>query len=43
MKKVSIMVKENVLKLSNSKAFWETGYQNFSNHGEGKGVQTKQF
>ena len=30
------MVKVNVLKLSNSKAFWKTGFQNFFNHGEGK-------
>ena len=37
------MVKVNVLKLSNSKAFWKTGFQNFFNHGEGKGTQTKQF
>ena len=37
------MVEVNVLKLSNSKAFWKTGFQNFFNHGEGKGTQTKQF
>ena len=37
------MVKVNVLKLSNSKALWRTGFQNFLNHGDGKGTQTKQF
>ena len=37
------MVVVNVLKLSNSKALWWTEYQNFSNHGGGKCIKTKQF
>ena len=37
------MVKVNVSKLSNSKAFWNTRYQNFFNLGEGKSSKTKQF
>ena len=37
------MVKVNVFRLSNSKAFWKTGYHKFFNHGEGKCIKTKQF
>ena len=37
------MVKVKVFKQSNSKAFWKTGYQNFFNHGEGKGIQTMEL
>ena len=37
------MVKVRAFKLSNSKAFWKTRYQNFFNHGGGKGIQTKEF
>ena len=37
------MVRVKVLKLGNSKAFWKKKYQNFFNHGEDKGTQTKQF
>ena len=37
------MVEVNVLKLSNSKALWKTGFRNFFNNSEGKGTQTKQL
>ena len=37
------MVKVDILQLSHFKALWKTKYQNFFNHGEGKGIQTKQF
>ena len=37
------MVKIKVLKLSNLKTFWKKKYQNFFNHGEGKGTQTKRL
>ena len=36
-------MKVQVLKLSNFKAFWKKKYQNFFNHDEGKGIQTKRL
>ena len=37
------MVNVMVSKLSNSKVLWKMRYQNFFNHGESKGIKTKQF
>ena len=34
---------EIIITKSNSKVFWKTGYQNFFNYGESKGVETKQL
>ena len=37
------MVKIKEFRLSESKAFRKTRYQNFFNHGGGKYIETKQF